>query len=380
MSTSASFKERLCEWIELTHRWQNVPSDESQIEQWIDTAYELADAYCFSDDKHEEDAIDAIIHAWTNTFRKSLNTDVPSLSKKEMDELCAREQVEQRTPEWYAQTASVISASELGTLFGPARARAQMVLAKTRLPEPRNQNLACSSDRMGPFDWGIRFEPVVKQIYCYKYHATIKELGRLVDLEDKRCTASPDGLVYTGPRAGRLIEIKCPVTREPDGIVPKDYYIQMQMQMRVTGCKACDYVEVQFISPYSKDVNRIGPGQYSGEIALIYNKDNTSMRYEYGPVNGEVVPCLEKNEMLLERIPWSVYSWQEQIVLQNQDWWPGIKPAIDAFWLDVEKAKKGEFEVPAAKPRKTQSQAPCAIILSQDSLPENEICLPSTSN
>jgi hypothetical protein len=380
MSTSASFKERLCEWIELTHRWQNVPSDESQIEQWIDTAYEIADAYCFSDDKHEEDAIDAIIYAWTNTFRKSLNTDVPSLSKKEMDELCAREQIEQRTPEWYAQTATVISASELGILFGPARARAQMVMAKTRLPEPRNQALACSSDRMGPFDWGIRFEPVVKQIYCYKYHATIKELGRLVDLEDKRCTASPDGLVYTGPRAGRLIEIKCPVTREPDGVVPKEYYMQMQMQMRVTGCKACDYVEVQFVSPYSKDVNRIGPGLYSGEIALIYDKETTCMRYEYGPVNGEVVPCLEKNEMLLERIPWSVYSWQEQIVLQNPDWWPGVKSAIDTFWLDVEKAKKGEFEVPAAKPRKTPAQSPCAIILSQDSLPENEICLPPTSN
>jgi hypothetical protein len=297
-----------------------------------------------------------------------------------MDALCAREQVEQRTPEWYAQMANVISASELGVLFGPARARAQMVMSKTKLPEPRNQALSCSSDRMGPFDWGIRFEPVVKQIYCYKYHATIKDLGRLVDLEDKRCTASPDGLVYTGPRAGRLIEIKCPVTREPDGVVPKEYYMQMQMQLRVSGCKACDYVEVQFISPYSKDINRVGPGLYTGEIALIYDKDTTSMRYEYGPVNEEVVPCLQKNEMLLERIPWSVYSWQEQVVLQNPDWWSGIKPAIDAFWLDVEKAKRGEFEVPAAKPRKTPVQSPCAIILSSVAEPENELCLPSTSN
>jgi hypothetical protein len=247
-----------------------------------------------------------------------------------------------------------------------------MVMAKTKIPEPRNQALACSSDRMGPFDWGIRFEPVVKQIYCYKYRAIIKELGRLIDLEDKRCTASPDGLIYSGPRAGRLIEIKCPVTREPDGIVPKEYYMQMQMQMRVTGCKACDYVEVQFISPYSKDVNRVGPGLYSGEIALIYNTENTSMRYEYGPVNEAVIPVLEKNEVLLERIPWSVYSWQEQVVLANPDWWSGVKPAIDAFWADVEKAKKGEFEVPAAKPRKTVSQPACAIIITEKT-PTNEV-------
>lgn len=368
---SRPFKERLCEWIEITDRWQSIPSDSSQIEQWIEIAYDLAEAYEFTED--EEDIIDLIIRTWTNTFRKSIDTYVPVITKKEMDTLCAREQIEQRTPEWYAQMTNVISASELGTLFGPARARAQMVMSKTKIPEPRVQTLACSSNRMGPFDWGIRFEPVVKQIYCYKYHATIKELGRLVDLEDKRCTASPDGLVYSGSRAGRLIEIKCPVTREPDGIVPKDYYIQMQMQMKVTNCKACDYVEVQFISPYSKDINRIGPGLYSGEIALIYNTESTSMRYEYSPVNEVVVPVLVKNEVLLERIPWSVYSWQEQVVLQNPDWWSGVKPAIDAFWADVEKAKKGEFEVPVAKPRKTTSQPACAIILASEETPINEL-------
>jgi hypothetical protein len=368
--SSRPFKDRLCEWIEITDRWQSIPSDSSQIEQWSEIAYELADAYEFTED--EEDVVDLIIRAWTNTFRKSMDTYVPVITKKEMDALCAREQIEQRTPEWYAQMTNIISASELGNLFGPARARAQMVMAKTKIPEPRNQALACSSDRMGPFDWGIRFEPVVKQIYCYKYRAIIKELGRLIDLEDKRCTASPDGLIYSGPRAGRLIEIKCPVTREPDGIVPKEYYMQMQMQMRVTGCKACDYVEVQFISPYSKDVNRVGPGLYSGEIALIYNTENTSMRYEYGPVNEAVIPVLEKNEVLLERIPWSVYSWQEQVVLANPDWWSGVKPAIDAFWADVEKAKKGEFEVPAAKPRKTVSQPACAIIITEKT-PTNEV-------
>ena len=377
LMSSLSFKEKLCEWIELTDRWQSVPTDYAQIEHWIEIAYDLADAYDFTEE--EDEAIDAIIRAWTNTFRKSLDTHVthvPVITKKEMDALCAREQVEQRTPEWYAQTATVISASELGTLFGSPRARAQMVMAKTKLPEPRTQALACTSDRMGPFDWGIRFEPVVKQIYSYKYNAIIKELGRLVDLEDKRCTASPDGLVYTGSRAGRLIEIKCPVTREPDGTVPKEYYMQMQMQMHVTGCKSCDYVEVQFISPYSKDIHRIGPGLYSGEIALVYNTENTYMRYDYGPVNEVVVPILEKNEVLLERIPWSVYSWQEQVVMVNPDWWSGVKPVIDEFWVDVEKAKKGEFEVPAAKARKTPAQSACAIILAPELKPDISLVVP----
>ena len=77
---------------------------------------------------------------------------------------------------------------------------------------------------MSAFDWGIRFEPVVKQIYVEKYGTTLKELGRLHHPVNPMCTASPDGLVYhcpRGQRTGRLIEIKCPVTREIDGTIQK---------------------------------------------------------------------------------------------------------------------------------------------------------------
>lgn len=357
--TTKPFKDRLCTWIDLVDKWLEIPHDESQLSTWTDAAAALATAYEFMDD--EQPAVDAVVAAWAATFRRTWTT--PAATQAHMDALLAREQIEQRTPAWYAQTAVVISASELSTLFGPPRARAQLVMAKTALPALRPQIHARTSASMGPFDWGIRFEPVVKQIYCHLYQAEIKELGRLTDLEDTRVTASPDGLVYTGPRAGRLIEIKCPVTREPDGSVPKDYYVQMQLQMRVTGCEACDYVEAQFVSPYSKELGRIGPGQFCGEIALIYDSETTDMRYEYGPLQGAVNPTIGENEMLLERIPWSLYSWQEQVVRRAEGWWAGVKPVIDAFWEDVERAKRGEFVVPEARPRKAAAAAVCEIQL-----------------
>ena len=375
--TAKPFKDRLCTWIDLVDKWLEIPADESQLSAWTDAAAALAMAYDFTDRARasagrsahlatpgaddEQPAVDAVITAWAATFRRTWTT--PAATQGHMDALLAREQIEQRTPAWYAQTAVVISASELSTLFGPPRARAQLVMAKTMLPAPRPQIHARTSASMGPFDWGIRFEPVVKQIYCHLYQAEIKELGRLTDLEDPRVTASPDGLVSTGPRAGRLIEIKCPVTREPDGSVPKDYYVQMQLQMRVTGCEACDYVEAQFVSPYSKELGRIGPGQFCGEIALIYDSETTDMRYEYGPLQGVVDPEMGENEMLLERIPWSLYSWQEQVVRRAEGWWAGVKPVIDAFWEDVERAKRGEFVVPEARPRKAAVAAVCGIQL-----------------
>ena len=147
-----------------------------------------------------------------------------------------------------------------------------MVISKTVPYESRNQSLATLSSRMSAFDWGIRFEPVVKQIYEYKYGTTIKELGRLYHQTDKRCAASPDGLVYNCPkneRTGRLIEIKCPVTRIIDGKIPKDYYAQMQMQLHVTGLQLCDYVEAVFSSKYNNTPEREGVSLYNGFIAVI---------------------------------------------------------------------------------------------------------------
>lgn len=371
MADPPTFISRLSTWINLVDSWLSIPSDESQLATWSSTTRTLADAYDFTDE--EETAVTAVIAAWETTIRRSFTaTAVPAATAAHMEALLAREQIEQRTPAWYAQTAVVISASELSTLFGPPRARAQLVMAKTALPAPRPQIHARSSTAMGPFDWGIRFEPVVKQIYCHLYQAEIKELGRLTDLEDKRVTASPDGLVYSGPRAGRLIEIKCPVTREPDGSVPKEYYAQMQLQMRVTGCEACDYVEAQFVSPYSKELGRIGPGQFCGEIALIYDTETTEMRYEYGPLQGLVDPEMGETEMLMERIPWSLYSWQEQVVLRAEGWWEGVKPIIDAFWEDVERAKRGEFVVPEARPRKAVAATACAIQLPTEESPESK--------
>jgi hypothetical protein len=266
--------------------------------------------------------------------------------------------------------ATIISASELGNLFASARQRAKMVLSKTLPYEPRNQSLAVQSDRMSAFDWGIRFEPVVKQIYEFKYGTTIKELGRLIHPTYNKCSASPDGLIYSCPRSerqGRLIEIKCPVTREIDGSVPKDYYAQMQMQLQVSGLKNCDYVEAVFSSKYNNMPERIGPGLYNGFVALIRYaemKGDQEFYYDYSPVNVETnwTPKIKENEEIIEIIPWRLTQWSEQIVTKNEEWWTSIKPMIDNFWEDVEKAKRGEFVVPDSTRVKKPKEEKCMII------------------
>ena len=225
---------------------------------------------------------------------------------------------------------------------------------------------------MSAFDWGIRFEPVVKQIYEFKYGATIKELGRLIHETDPRCSASPDGLIYDCPnhiRTGHLIEIKCPVTREINNTIPKDYYSQMQMQLHVTGLQHCEYVEAVFSSKYknSNNMKQEGPSQYNGYIALIRHAELTGDQefyYDYSPVNcsEEWIPNLGDAEELVEMIPWRLMDWSEHLVARSEEWWLSLKPVMDAFWEDVGKAKKGEFSVPeSTRAAKKPKEEKCLI-------------------
>ena len=292
-----------------------------------------------------------------------------------MNALCARQQTEQRSAAWYEQATRLLTASELGGLTGSPRARAQLIMSKLNPKERLSQTLAVPSAAMTPFDWGIRFEPVVKLIYEYKHRVEIRELGRLVSEEDERCSASPDGLLYSDPtneRTGRLIEIKCPVTRVPDGKVPKDYYSQIQMQLHVTGLPSCHFVEAVFTSPYSSPLKRpqlltFGPPEPTlwGEILLIQTSvgDSHTDRYEYGPVNGKAAWKPSANEILLETIPWTLYRWSDQLVPQDPAWWPALKPTVDAFWVDVETARTDpSFLAPLLAPLKKKEEV-CAIQL-----------------
>lgn len=372
LTFAPSFQQKMKEWLTLLEDWLSPPNDHVQLEQWLDSADELAESYEFT--PQEEKQVNLILEHYEEQFRERLRcltrvSDVPSLAV--LDELLGRKQTEQRTEAWYRQMSEVISASEVGQLFAAPRQRAKLVLSKTIPYQSRNAPLAVYSDRMAAFDWGIRFEPVVKQIYEEKYGVIVKELGRLAHPTQPTCMASPDGLVYhcpKGERTGRLVEIKCPVSREIDGTIPKDYYTQMQMQLHVTGLKRCDYVEAEFASPYGCTTPKQGPAFYSGFIALVYiappadipqqmEEDEKEVAltlapgrfdYRYSPLHAtaEWEPMLSDGEEVVEQIPWRLMRWSEQLVVRNEEWWEGLQPVLRTFWEDVERAKRGEFVIP----------------------------------
>ena len=371
---SRSFQQRLTEFLQVLDQWLSDPEDSVQQKEWMASAEWIAYTYEFSE--VEQDYVDFLLDMFREQHEAHLaqrsHTTLPSHAQ--LDELLGRKQLEQRTPEWYAQMSTIISASELGSLFAAPRQRATLVVSKTVPPVPRQQPLAVPTDHSRAFDWGIRFEPVVKQIYEWKYGVTMKELGRLHHQTDPRCTASPDGLIYDCPkneRRGRLIEIKCPVTREITGIIPKDYYAQMQMQLHVTGLEICDYVEASFSSPYPRIERQEGPSQFDGYIALVRYAESRGTQdfyYVYSPIQAEAdwQPEHAEDEEIVEIIPWRLMRWSEQQVVRSEEWWRSLQPFIETFWEDVEKAKQGEFTIPDSTRISKRTRDPCQIVFHRE--------------
>jgi hypothetical protein len=376
---SRPFQQRLTEFLQILDQWLSDPEDSVQQEEWMASAEWIAYPYEFSE--VEQDYVDYLLGMFREQHeaqlaQRSHTATLPSHAQ--LDELLGRKQLEQRTPEWYAQMSTIISASELGSLFAAPRQRATLVVSKTVPPVPRQQPLAVPSDHMRAFDWGIRFEPVVKQIYEWKYGVTMKELGRLHHQTDPRCTASPDGLIYdcpTNERRGRLIEIKCPVTREMNGTIPKDYYAQMQMQLHVTGLEICDYVEASFSSPYPRIERQEGPSEFDGYIALVRYAESRGTQdfyYVYSPIQAEAdwLPEHAEDEEIVEIIPWRLMRWSEQQVMRSEEWWRSLQPFIETFWEDVEKAKRGEFTIPDSTRISKRARDPCQIVFHREASQE----------
>lgn len=160
-------------------------------------------------------------------------------------------QNDQRTDAWHTKRGEMLTASEIYKAVHDASPALKHEIVMSKLV-PRQQQ----QSGFGPkaLMWGTRFEPIAKHIYM-----TYIQPG--VRIEDTTCIphrdhsflgASPDGILLTetkdDPRYGRLVEFKCPISRDfsDETPIPTTYYHQMQLQLECTDMTECDYVEIKF--------------------------------------------------------------------------------------------------------------------------------------
>jgi hypothetical protein len=235
--------------------------------------------------------------------------------------------------------------------------------------------LCCYSDEVRPFDWGIRFEPVIKQLYESITKTKLADLGRLIHTTKSNLAASPDGLVVEDlpdssiKRKGRLVEFKAPITRVITTQVPQDYFIQMQIQLEVADVDLCDYFEVSFVSGYGKKPYVEPQPQEKeqiiskGTIYLIISKETDKLlRYDYPPLDAptDYTPCLGPDETIAETIPWHCTHTHLKTVERDKAWFESMQPHIESFWSDVQGAKHGTYILPESSRKKKEVK--CEIV------------------
>ena len=152
---------------------------------------------------------------------------------------------DQRTAAWHTKRGEMLTASEIyKTVAGATPAsRRELIVSKLVPRDSGNQGGARS------LMWGTQFEPVAKNIYETMNGVRIADTTCVPHPEHSFLGASPDGLQLDNEqRFGRLVEFKCPISRDFDETTPvPDMYIhQMQLQMACTGMDACDYAEFKF--------------------------------------------------------------------------------------------------------------------------------------
>lgn len=263
-------------------------------------------------------------------------------------------QIPQRSEEWFRQFGKILTASEFSALFVTNKRRRDLVYSKASPPTDVSINFryACPTENMSATGWGIRFEPVVKQLLEHRDKWKVYESGRIHHRTNTHLAASPDGIVEDSPNhldVGKLVEIKCPYSRVIGREIPSDYWIQMQIQMEVTDLDECEYVECTIVSsrPNQKEPVDLSGTTYQGFVYLckpdVPEGDAFEYRYVYGDIGSSEMPTLPEGCVCVETIPWGLKAWHRKLVSRDRAWYEATLPWQEAFWRDVQSVREGNL-------------------------------------
>lgn len=248
-------------------------------------------------------------------------------------------QDDQRTAAWHQKRGEMLTASEIYKALPDASPALKHEIIMSKLvPRPRTEG-------PGPraLVWGTRLEPVAKEIYClYNGGIQIVDTTCIPHPKVPFLGASPDGILVTKDpedfRYGKLIEIKCPISRDFDMETPikHEYYHQMQLQMECTELDECEFVEFKF-----KDANYTAwmdsKAQYKGFYAVY--EDGMKLKYrDLGDTRDVATWRRELEEPdKWDIVYWTLEKWQSKTVDHDKEWLSKNLESVTSVWETIQK-------------------------------------------
>jgi putative phage-type endonuclease len=250
---------------------------------------------------------------------------------------------DQRTEAWHLKRGQMLTASEIykGLADATPAQRHELIMGKL---QPKDWSAGPGARSL---IWGTRFEPIAKEIYCDMQHN--------IRIVDTTCIphptvsflgASPDGIILTENtsdwRYGKLVEFKCPISRQftDQTPIPDAYYHQMQLQMECTGIDECEYIEMQFKEmTYTEWIDSTCPYKSFFAVSdddcyiLKHFKDERTIPQWREQVLGE--KCGEWRLYY-----WGLTNWRATTLKKQQNWLDQHLPALQKVWDEIQEYRK----------------------------------------
>jgi putative phage-type endonuclease len=192
-------------------------------------------------------------------------------------------QPEQRTPDWYKQRQTRVTASEAASCLFRTKNVCETYVNEFGLTNFKYKD----NDPINPYEtredyiikkcsaffgqavfrdtvftlWGKKYEEVANRLYTKLNNTQVHEFGLLSHGRLKWLAASPDGITTEGV----MLEIKCPKSRKIDPTAPPFYYwVQVQIQLEVCDLEECDFFECEIEEKQDETEFRSLEGTLSG--------------------------------------------------------------------------------------------------------------------
>ena len=308
---------------------------------------------------------------FSNEYLNDVQNKILNINKKKkiVEELMKLKLPEQRSPEWFEQRKTVLTASSLATACDKDffKSKEELILDKISVETPFISNPIT--------EWGVKYEEIATKFYESLNNLKIIEFGMIRHYRFNIFGASPDGICSNDSPdeyIGRMLEIKCPPKRKFTKTVPEHYKMQVYGQLECCNLEECDFLQVKLeeyinFDDYKKDqyldvdetikngINNLNLPK-GATVTYKFNKDSDKLQYFYPDLYLSDIELdnwlkekkqwiLSKNYEYVESKYWKIIRYECTLVKRDPKWWLETNPLIIKFWEEVEYYKNNKKEL-----------------------------------